>query len=106
MTRLASRRNDMDHSHGHKRSIRRGVVRWLMAALALAVLDARAADATGSFLMPRISEARADFEAGLLVIRGQNLVRTTTDDVGVFLSGEPLSIVSKTPQELVAQLPA
>jgi uncharacterized protein involved in type VI secretion and phage assembly len=61
--------------------------------------------ATSSLLL-RIEEARADFEAGLLVIRGQNLARTTGDLPYVALAGEPLSIVSALPTEVVAQIPA
>ena len=59
-----------------------------------------------SGLLPRIEEARADFQAGLLVIRGQNLVRHTSDQVYVSLAGELLPVVGRLATEVVAQLPA
>jgi hypothetical protein len=79
---------------------------WLgplaIAGLSAAFLDPHPVYATGGSLLLRIVEARADFEAGLLVVRGQNLVRTTADEVYVSLSSEPLALISKTPQEIVA----
>jgi uncharacterized protein involved in type VI secretion and phage assembly len=89
--------------------LRIGRCRWsgrlLAGTLALQMGAAPPAAASGTLLL-RIEETRADFEVGLLVIRGQNLARTAGDPPYVALAGEPLSVVSAVPTEIVAQLPA
>ena len=75
------------------------------ALAAVMLLAARPGSATGTGLLLRIHEVRADFEAGLLMIRGENFsARSST--VQVALSGEALSVVGSTATEIVAQLPA
>jgi hypothetical protein len=54
----------------------------------------------------RLHEARADLDAGQLRIRGENLVRGANDPLQAWLAGTPLSVVSKTPGEVVVLLPA
>lgn len=86
---------------------RRG--RWtsplLAAALAFHPWLTPPVAATGGSPVPRIDEVRADFDAGLLSIRGQNLVRSVHDPVYVSLSGETLAVVNRLPSEILAQLP-
>ncbi len=83
------------------------VRRAVCVALALTALLAqdRPALATGS-LLPRIREVQADLDAGQILIRGENFVRRPQDGVSVALSGEALSVVSFSPPEIVALLPA
>lgn len=54
----------------------------------------------------RIHEARADLEAGQMVVRGENFVRHGGDTLQVTLAGEPLSLLSETGGEIVVALPA
>jgi type VI secretion system secreted protein VgrG len=64
------------------------------------------AAAAGSSVLLRIVEARADFEGGLLMVSGENFLRSTSDVVYVSLSGQILPVISRTSAEIVAQLPA
>lgn len=73
--------------------------------LLLVLLASTPASATGVQLL-RLHEARADLDAGQLQIRGENLVRSANDPLQVWLAGVSLSVVSKTPAELVVLLPA
>jgi hypothetical protein len=75
-----------------------------MVLIAL-LIGSTPAGATGIQLL-RLHEARADLDAGQLRIRGENLVRGANDPLQVWLAGMPLSVVSKTPGEVVVLLPA
>jgi N-acetylneuraminic acid mutarotase len=88
---------------------RRGVgrsVAFCAAASILLSFQGAPASATGTSLLLRIHEVQADFETGRILIRGQNLVRTSDDTVHVSLSGEPLPVLSQTAAEITASLPA
>jgi hypothetical protein len=80
---------------------------WVVAGLVLTLgLLGTAASANGHRRPPRIQKATADIDAGLLWIHGERLDGSHHDRVHVSLSGEPLSIVSVTETEIVAELPA
>ena len=87
---------------------RRGA-RWLSAWLAAGLIfhpPVVLTAATAASVVLRIVEASADFDDGLLRVNGENFLRSTSDVVYVSLSGQMLAVVSRTPAELVARLPA
>ena len=63
-------------------------LRAFAGALVLTLCGSPQAEATGTTVLLRVLEARADFECGQLFIRGQNLVRSVHDTVYVSLSGD------------------
>lgn len=84
-------------------------IRWaLPAALALLGLQASIPSPASAAGTPhvRIIEARSEMELGELFLTGENFIRRTTDEVFVTLAGEPLTVVSWSETEILAQLPA
>jgi hypothetical protein len=81
----------------------------------LALLPYAPSDAVGSGkpVTPKIEEAQADMEAGVLEIRGQDFLdegphgkRPRLGQVYVTLSGEPMRVLSLTYDVILAELPA
>jgi hypothetical protein len=89
---------------GSRNRWRRAVVRAaaLLAALAWSGDQVFASDNEAL----RIIEARVEIETGLLQIVGESFVEGDDGGVVVTLSDEPLTIVSLTDSEIVAELPA
>jgi hypothetical protein len=88
--------------HGGRRA------RWALLAV-LGVLGLHAfssvpVSATANLIL-RIKEARPDMNLGELLLRGENFVRSSKDQVYVSLSAELLSVISYSETELLAQLP-
>jgi hypothetical protein len=84
-------------------------IRWARLAV-LAVLGMHAFSSVpvsaAANLILRIKEARPDMNLGELLLRGENFVRSSKDQVYVSLSAELLSVISYSEAELLAQLPA
>ena len=84
----------------------RWLAAWLAAGLIVHPSTVLTATAAGGSVLLRIVEARADFEGRQLMVSGENFLRSTNDVVYVSLSGELLPVVSRTPADIVTQLPA
>jgi len=83
-------------------------IRWTLAALlaaaALHAVSSRPASATGNLVL-RVREAYPEMELGELLLRGENFVRRSQDQVYVTLAGELLAVQSYDAVEILALLP-